>query len=346
MPGRPRNADPKEDTDLKDAIELIRASDLPRKDEVKLIDELKGAYREEQARISAQSEANKQRARRILSGQLEQLKNKADPVMPGVGRIAQRNDSEPPRDIAFFSDGGLSEKTDGLEITICFDYELARESADVVQFIQKLQHPEEKAERILTKWILNPYIARWAGGCASGQEEESRDAPLIPTICLAAAKSFPGPWLTIPSGVRRKLVKRFAPVYDSFRPLIISEGHESGQQTVMRDKAMSSDNQNRGHHFKRYTMLLDWSEPPTRLKERFVAWLKVHEPQGVTKRSNQGHHKPAELLRSLASYRLAKLPIAKRQIMEGELGIKISDSQLSRWKKRIRALMNFRNYLP
>jgi hypothetical protein len=68
------------------------------------------------------------------------------------------------------------------------------------------------------------------------QEEDSLEVPdllevsLIPTICLAAAKWFPAPWLTIPGEDRRKLVERFAPVYDSFKPLIISEGHESAEQ--------------------------------------------------------------------------------------------------------------------
>jgi hypothetical protein len=47
--------------------------------------------------------------------------------------MKSREADEPSKDLAFFSGkDALSEKTDGLEITICFDYELARESTDVV----------------------------------------------------------------------------------------------------------------------------------------------------------------------------------------------------------------------
>jgi hypothetical protein len=107
---------------------------------------------------------------------------------------------------------------------------------------------------------------------------------------------------------------------------------------------MSSDNQNRTHRFERYTMRLDWSEPTTRLKQRFSAWLKAHEPQGIKKRSNRGHHKPAEWLWWLTYYRLSKLSLAKREITGQKLGKEISGSQICRGKKRILKLMRFRNY--
>src|SRR5258705_446983 len=75
---------------------------------------------------------------------------------------------ELPEEIAFFSRGGLSEKTDSLEITICSDYELARESIEVVKIVQKLLQPEEKAERLLK----HPRIARWA---EVGVKEDSQE---------------------------------------------------------------------------------------------------------------------------------------------------------------------------
>jgi hypothetical protein len=187
--------------------------------------------------------------------------------------------------IAFFSDGGLSEENDGLEITICFDYELARESADVVDIVLESAEPEQKAARLLKR----PRIARWAGsgGVQYGSskevlhgEEEVAAAPLVPTICLAAAKWFPKPWLTIPFGDRKRLVQDFAPVYNTFEPLSISEGHDSPERIALYAKAVASDKAY-GYHFKVYTMYLDWSEPLTRLKQRFATWLKQNQPHNI-----------------------------------------------------------------
>ncbi len=357
---------------------------------------------------------------------------------------------ELPKNIAFFSSGELSEKTDGLQITICFDYELACESPEVVNIVQEFQKlPQPEQEQRVERLLKHPRIARWAeagvkevsqeksepvsepaslddlilqlvsDGVASAAkiateiralgvpdvsmqivrqllsqlmeagrlekndrgyrlaspetlkpsrgteqwEKDSLDAPLIPTICLAAAKWFPKPWLTIPFNDRQKLIERFAHVYSSFQPLSISHGYDSPEKNTLRSKALASDNA-MGHRFEVYTMSVDLSEPTTRLKQRFAAWLKQERARlkenwlkqkhirlkdrlamQVEERSHRGHNKPAELLRALASYRLAKLPLAKRQIMEGRLGIEISDSQISRGKKRIEKLMKFRNYL-
>jgi hypothetical protein len=357
---------------------------------------------------------------------------------------------ELPKNISFFSSGELSEKTDGLQITICFDYELACESPEVVSIVQEFQKlPQPEQEQRVKRLLKHPRIGRWAEvgvkedskeksepviepasiddvmlqlvsegvgspakiaagirvlgvpgvstqvvrqllsqlmeagqlkkngrgyRCASPeapkslqgteQREEYSLAPaLTPTICLAAAKWFPKPWLTIPLSDRKKLVEDFTPVYNSFQPLSISHGYDSPQRAGLRAKAIASDNA-LGHRFEVYTMSLDLSEPTTRLEQRFATWLKQERARlkenwlkqkhirlkdrlamQVEERSHRGHNKPAELLRALASYRLAKLPLAKRQIMEGKLGIEISDSQISRGKKRIEKLMKFRNYL-
>jgi hypothetical protein len=170
------------------------------------------------------------------------------------------------------------------------------------------------------------------------------DGPWVPTICLAASKWFPEPWLSIPDVDRKQVVARFAPVYESVRPLIISEGRESATQARMRDKVMSADNEKRGRCFRRYTMLLDWSEPTTRIKQRFASWLTAHEPQGVRKQSHRGHHRPVEWLWALTYHRLVKLPKAKRQRLEGKLGIEVSDYQLFRGTKRIMREMKRRHY--
>jgi hypothetical protein len=351
---------------------------------------------------------------------------------------------ELPKDIAFFSDGGLSEKPDGLQITICFDYELACESPEVVNIVRKFQKlPQPEQEQRVERILKHPRIARWAEAGVKGdsqekskpviepaslddvilqlvsegvgsmakivaeigwprqiigqrlsslmeagrlekndwgyrlasteapkpsqgteqREEDSLDAPLIPTICLAAAKWFPEPWLTIPRDERKKLIEDFASVYNSFQPLSISHGYDSPQRAGLRAKAIASDNA-LGRRFEVYTMSLDFSEPTTRLKERFATWLKQERARlkenwlkqkhirlkdrvamQVEERSHRGHHKPAESLRALASYRLARLPVAKRQIMKGKLGIKISDSQISRGKKWIVEEMKRRCYL-
>jgi len=260
-------------------------------------------------------------------------------------------------ELVFF---GLNDRfldASGYEMTICLDYELARESPEVVQIVQNWAEPEQRVQQRLSV----PQYGRWAGGPAAtsptseGQQDSGApdllSAPLIPTVCLATRKWFPKPWLSIPTADRKKLVKRFSPAYDHFRPLIISEGCESAEQRYMRDKAMNADNQDRGHCFKRYTILLDWSEPPTRLRKRFESWLDANRPADVKTRSQRGRHgrdNPAELLRALTSYRLQKLPLplAKRQILEGKLGIDVNRYKISRGKKTIEKELRRRKYLP
>jgi hypothetical protein len=195
------------------------------------------------------------------------------------------------------------------------------------------------------------------------QEEDSLAPALIPTICLAATKWFPKPWLTIPPSDRKKLLEDFTPVYNSFQPLSISKGYDSPQRAGLRAKAIASDNA-LGHRFEVYTMSLDLSEPTTRLKERFTIWLKQERARlkenwlkqkhirlkerlamQVEERSRRGHHKPAESLWALASYRLAKLPLAQRCIVRSRLAKKLSASQISRGKQWIVKEMKRRRYL-
>jgi hypothetical protein len=427
--------------DIKEAVQLINGSGLSAKEKEEAIADLVTAHAAEKAKVK-QPAASVQEAKRILATQLEQLKKDHVDIKPEEPYSVK--DYELPKEVFFFGNDGKSTSrffaaTDGLGISICFDYELARECKEVVKLVKNWPQAEQRVGRLLKL----PYLARWAGGqyhqepskpvietasaedvilqlvsegvgsvaqiaaemnvsvgiieeqisslmqagrlekdgpCyrlssteaakpLQGTELQAEDnlqapnlveAPLVPTICLAARKWFPQPWFSIPLDERSRLVKLFGPAYDGFRPLIISEGHEPIDQTKMRDMGMSADNE-RSHHLKRYTMLVDWSEPATRIQKRFENWLAKNKPQDVKTRSRRGHHKPAELLWALSFYRLSKYPVAERDEKGCEL-LKcskrrsmssgepkhcgtISGSRISRGKRRIQEEMKRLRYV-
>jgi hypothetical protein len=341
--------------DIKEAVRLINASGLSAKEKEEAIADLVTAHAAEKAKVEKQPAASVQEAKRILATQLEQLKKDHICIKPEEPYSV--TDYQLPKNAFFFGSDGKSARRflankDGLEIAICFDYELARECKEVVALVKNWPEAERRVKRLLKL----PYLARWTGG----QGAQFAEGPVVPTICLAARKWFPGPWFNIPPDERSLLVKLFGPAYDSFRPLIISEGHEPIDQTKMRDKAMSADNA-RGHYFKRYTMLVDWSEPATRIQKRFENWLAKNKPLNVKTRSRRGHHKPAELLWALIFYRLSKYPVAERDEKGCELlecskrrtqaskapkhcGT-ISSSRIARGKKRIQEQMKHLRYV-
>jgi hypothetical protein len=177
------------------------------------------------------------------------------------------------------SENKFSRRDSGIELEICYDYELARMCETLIERIRAWKDRKQKA----LDWVKSaPEFAR------SMFLPEVTDVdivdkavwrPFLPTAVLLAGW-FPKPWLYGASSQRQKIVEALSRSYSGRRPLFIRPYPlDPKMEKLIRDK-IASDNARKKHppNFKLYIMAYDWTEPLTRSIERFVQWHRQNHP--------------------------------------------------------------------
>jgi hypothetical protein len=173
----------------------------------------------------------------------------------------------------------FSRRESGIELEICNDYELARECPRLIEFILAWKDREQKA----LAWVeIAPEFAR-SMDVPEGADVDIADKsvwrPFLPTAVLLAGW-FPKPWLYGTSAQRQKIVEALSRSYDVRRALFIRPYPlDPEEENFIRDK-IAADNSRKKHpaNLELYVIAIDWTEPLTRLRERFVQWHRENHP--------------------------------------------------------------------
>jgi hypothetical protein len=174
----------------------------------------------------------------------------------------------------FRTNGGLSSNTDGVEMEICYDYELARCSQKLVQRILAWDDRQRVARSLVQD---GPYQARSAWLLEKDDVGENPIwRPWVPTAALLASW-FPDPWLCGPAPERKNVVELLGRSYWRIGPLRFDPYPPAPEKENLRRQAIEWDN-SRSRNFERYVLEIDWTQPLTRIKRRFALWLTENNP--------------------------------------------------------------------
>jgi hypothetical protein len=255
----------------------------------------------------------------ITQGELDEARLSA--LIKGLSRPIKTLDW---REFHFFKAQGLS-KTDLLEIRICLDYELARESARVRSFVKKLS--QDRRQHMLRPDGLNSrYVPVWSDDADVETSQEVRDL-VLPAACVAASW-FPKPWLCAEGNERRSIVKQLAPVY-STRPLAVFEFPLDNETAELLRFSAQSDGSTTLH-----VVAINREQTRGALRKAFDAWLDQQRGFSGTM-SRQGKNKFTAELSDLGCYRLmTKLNSQARAHAMDLSGFKRSVPKLSEGKAR------------
>jgi hypothetical protein len=296
--------------------------------------------------------------------------------MKGLDKLfseIRRTNSLDWREFNFFKAGAGLSRNDQVSIQVCLDYELARESPQIVEWQTTLSARERQEDLQQLQQTISTKSSRYF----LGTDEEKKRMFLFPKVCVAASW-FPSPWLSAPPEEREKIIKMLAALYDDtaearesqwLSPLpelparnkeaikelggIIKWVADGGARTLaafefpMKDQkrermliATTTEERNITLH----VFAINRAQTKSALVAAFKAWIEK-QPDISGKESLRGRVKAVAALRDLGCYRLmTKLDALSRQVIMDEASFKQSVPKLSEAKRRTEKRLQYLGY--
>jgi hypothetical protein len=226
------------------------------------------------------------------------------------------------REFHFFKPNEGIARNDLLEIRICLDYEQARESPGVIEFVSN-NDAHAKARSIKSAIQMRTRFApvNYEGG---DEEEKAANRLTVPAACLAASW-FPKPWLSATKEARRAVISLLEAIY-SQRPLPCWTYPMEFEEATLLTATAEQENQ------LLYVIAIDKSQPVTKLVDAFRNLLGEIGIRGDNTR--RGKIKFASALEDLGCYRLARLKFMARSDSMLAASFRRSANKISDGKRR------------
>src|SRR5262249_24969697 len=164
------------------------------------------------------------------------------------------------REFHFFKNSEGLPKSDLVEVRMCLDYERARESQKVIDDVALIRSVA-KSSGYFPRTRLGRFVP-----VPIQDEADLAEVLPVPAVCVEA-DWFPTAWLCGSGTKRRKIVKKYAAMYET-PPLYVTDFPLKFAESRLLKQASKADKTVTLH-----VIAVNRAQPPTAILEQFGSWL-------------------------------------------------------------------------